>query len=96
MTTYAIAALTITDPSWIEPYGPAVHALVAKHGGRYLAQTPEVRVMEGDDAAPNVMVLLEFPKQEAVEALYADPNYKPWLESRRAGSHGPVLMFSGP
>lgn len=74
MTTYAIAALTITDPSRIEPYGPPVHALVAKHDGRYLAQTPEVRVMEGDDA---------------------DPNYKPWLESRNAGSHGPVLMFGG-
>jgi len=93
MPTYVTAALTITDPSWIEPYGPPVHALVAKHGGRYLAQTPDIRKMEGDTDAPNVIVLLEFPNQAAVEALYADPEYKPWMESRNAGSHGPVLMF---
>ncbi|MGB0626965.1 MAG: DUF1330 domain-containing protein [Alphaproteobacteria bacterium] len=93
MTTYVTAALTITDPSWIEAYGPPVHALVEKHGGRYLAQTPEVRAMEGDGDAPSVIVLLEFPDQAEVEAFYADPEYKPWLESRNAGSHGPVLMF---
>lgn len=50
-----------------------VHALVEKHGGRYLAETPEVRKMEGDADAPNVIALLEFPDQAAVEALYADP-----------------------
>ncbi|MDA0785869.1 MAG: DUF1330 domain-containing protein [Proteobacteria bacterium] len=95
MTTYVTAALTITDPSWIEAYGPPVHALVEKHGGRYLAQTSDVTKMEGDDAAPNVVVLLAFPNQAAVEALYADPDYKPWFESRKAGSNGPVLMFDG-
>lgn len=95
MATYVTAALTITDPSWIEAYGPPVHALVEKHGGRYLAQTPEVTKMEGDAAAPGVMVLLEFPDQASVEALYADPDYKPWFESRKAGAHGPVLMFDG-
>ena len=93
MTTYVMAALTITDPSWIETYGQPVNALVENHGGRYLAQTPDVRAMEGDDDAPSVIVLLEFPDQAAVEAFYADPEYKPWLESRNAGSHGPVLMF---
>ena len=49
--------------------------------------------MEGDGDAPNVIVLLEFPDQASVEALYADPEYKPWLASRNAGSTGPVLMF---
>lgn len=29
--------------------------------------------MEGDADAPNVIALLEFPDQAAVEALYADP-----------------------
>ncbi len=95
MTTYLTASLTITDPSWIEAYGPAVHALVAKHGGRYIAQTPEVTKLEGDGDAPSVAVILEFPDRASAEAWYNDAAYQPWLESRNSGSNGPMLMFDG-
>ena len=95
MTTYLTAALTITNPSWIETYGPAVHTLVAKHGGRYIAQTPEVTKLEGDGDAPSVAVILEFPDRASAEAWYNDAEYQPWLASRNAGSNGPMLMFDG-
>jgi len=95
MTTYLTASLTVTDPSWIEAYGPAVHELVAKHGGRYIAQNPDVAKLEGDGDAPSVAVIIEFPDRASAEAWYNDAEYQPWLESRKAGANGPVLMFDG-
>jgi len=95
MVCYVTANLTITDPSWVEPYIPAVHDIVAKHGGRYIAQSTEVTVLEGNEPAPSVSVILEFPDRAAAESFYSDDAYKPWLESRLAGSTGTALMFDG-
>lgn len=95
MACYMTANLTITDPSWVETYIPAVHALVEKHGGRYIAQSTEVTVVEGDGPAPSVSVILEFPDRATAEAWYNDAEYKPWLEARQAGSTGEALMFDG-
>lgn len=95
MTVYVTANLTITDPSWVESYIPAVHALVEQHGGRYIAQSTDVTVVEGGGPAPSVSVILEFPDRAAVDAWYNDDAYKPWLEARLAGSTGQALMFDG-
>lgn len=95
MAFYMTASLNITDPSWVETYIPTVHDLVAKHGGRYIAQSTEVTVVEGDGPAPSVAVILEFPDRAAAEAWYNDDAYKPWLEARQAGSTGTALMFDG-
>jgi uncharacterized protein (DUF1330 family) len=95
MACYMTANLNITDPSWVEDYAPAVHNLVAKHGGRYLAQNTKATVVEGNGPAPSVAVILEFPDQAAAEAWYNDAEYKPWRDARQAGSTGTALMFDG-
>ncbi|MEM6441505.1 MAG: DUF1330 domain-containing protein, partial [Pseudomonadota bacterium] len=47
MTAYSILAVTPTDDAWIPDYiGPA-NALVAKHGGKYLARTATHEQVEG-------------------------------------------------
>lgn len=94
MPAFITANLTITDPSWIESYGPAVDALVDKHGGRYIARDPGATALEGG-AAPSVSVIIEFPDRRAAKAWYDDADYKPWLEARQAGANGPVLLVDG-
>ena len=32
---YSVVLVTVTDPSWLDSYIPAVQALVEKPGGRY-------------------------------------------------------------
>lgn len=95
MAVYVTANLTITDSSWVEEYIPAVHALVAKHGGRYLAQDTAPTVVDGGGPAPSVAVILEFPDRASAEAWYNDPEYKPWLDARLAGANGQALMIEG-
>jgi uncharacterized protein (DUF1330 family) len=95
MTTFITASLTVTDPSWIEAYGPAVHALVEKHGGRYIAQNPQVTRLEGNGDAPSVCVIIEFPDRASAEAWYNDADYAPWLQARMSGAHGDAYIFDG-
>ena len=35
MPAYLIGGVDVSDPSWLEEYGPKVEALVEKHGGKY-------------------------------------------------------------
>lgn len=47
MTYYSVLAVTPTTEDWIPAYiGPA-NALVAKHGGTYLARTASHERLEG-------------------------------------------------
>jgi len=95
MKHYAVAEIDITDPSWVPAYVAETTALVERHGGRYLARTPNVRKMEGERTPPQICLLIEWPSREAAEAFYASEEYRPHLEARRAGSTGEFLLVAG-
>jgi len=92
---YAVAELDITDPAWIPAYVAATTPLVERFGGRYLARTPRIEKMEGERAAPQICLLIQWPSREAAEAFYASEEYRPHLERRRAGSTGEFLLVAG-
>jgi uncharacterized protein (DUF1330 family) len=88
---YAMFLVKVTDPGWVEPYMGRVEALVASHGGRYLARGPGTRI-EGE-LDTDVVVIIEFPSTEAAQAFHDDPAYADILQQRLAGSvsHGWVV-----
>ncbi len=47
MPAYLVGGVDVSDPAWVEEYGPKVQALVEKHGGRYLVRGGEMDVVEG-------------------------------------------------
>ena len=95
MTAYVIAELNIHDASWTEEYGSVVHPLVEAHGGRYLtAPQPPVH-LEGDSTPPSVIVLIEFPDQNAINAFYNSAEYQPQLKARLAGATGDLWVIEG-
>ena len=95
MTYYAVVRVTLIDDSWVEEYLPAVTALVHKHGGNYLARTMTMERLEGDAELPSVFVIIEWPSKEAAQAFYADPEYRPYLEKRRAGAENDFVLVAG-
>ena len=42
MTVYSVLAVTPENQDWIPAYLPKANALVAKHGGTYLARTQDL------------------------------------------------------
>ena len=62
-------------PAYTE-YAKQVPALVAKHGGKYLARGGKTEVMEGD-WIPKRMAVFQFPDMESIRAFLSDPEYLP-------------------
>ena len=54
MTSYSVLAVTPTSQDWIPDYTRSVGALVARHGGKYLARTASHERLEGEIGAFNL------------------------------------------
>ena len=86
MTYYSVLAVTPITDDWIPDYiGPAI-ALVAKHGGQYLARTATHEQIEGKEQAAALRIIVQWPSKEAAVAFMNDPGYRPHLEARTNGS----------
>jgi uncharacterized protein (DUF1330 family) len=92
---YAVAEIKITDPSWVPAYVEKTTELVERPGGRYLARTPKIERLEGEREPPQIYLLIEWPSRQAAEDFYASDEYRPYLESRRAGSKGEFFLVAG-
>ena len=86
MTVYVIADIKVNDEGWIPEYAAAVHDIVHRHGGKYLARSGNVKTLEGSPLDTTLIAILEFPSEEAVMAFATDPEYAPYGKARQAGS----------
>ncbi|MFT4863418.1 MAG: hypothetical protein ACI95C_002649 [Pseudohongiellaceae bacterium] len=86
MSVFLIADIKISDDSWIPDYAANVHNIVHKHGGKYLARSGNVKVLEGEPLDTSLIALLEFPDAKAAESFTSDPEYAPFASARRQGS----------
>jgi uncharacterized protein (DUF1330 family) len=95
MKYYAVAEIEITDPGWVPAYIENTTRLVEQHGGRYLTRTPKIETIEGDHEPPQIYLIIEWPSKKVAETFYASDEYKPYLESRKAGSKGVLFLVAG-
>ena len=95
MAYYSVLSVTPTTEDWIPDYIGTATALVAKHGGRYLARTASHERLEGDGEGVALRVIIEWPSKAAAEALMSDPEYAPHLEARTAGSDSHHFLIEG-
>src|SRR5262245_28505026 len=86
MPVYVIADVKVTDDKWVPDYAAAVHDIVHKHGGKYLARSGNVKVLEGKPLDTTLIALLQFPSAEAAAAFANDPAYAPHAKARKDGS----------
>ena len=87
MTYYSVLAVTPTTEDWVPDYiGPA-NALVAKHGGKYLARTSSHEQLEGAASDAALRIVIQWPSREAAIGFMQDPDYAPHLAARTAGSN---------
>ena len=92
---YSVLAVTPTNEDWIPTYLPKANALVAAHGGKYLARTADHEQVEGDTVSAALRIVIEWPSKQAVQNFMNDPAYKPHLEARLAGSESFHVLIDG-
>ncbi|MGI9229228.1 MAG: DUF1330 domain-containing protein [Gammaproteobacteria bacterium] len=95
MAYYSVGFFTPTTEDWIPGYTEPTLALVAKHGGKYLARTANYERLEGEGKDPALQVIIEWPSKEAAKAFMSDPDYAPHLKARAAGSEGHHFLVEG-
>ena len=93
MTVYVIADIKVTDDKWVPAYAAAVHDIVHKHGGKYLARSGNVKTLEGKPLDTTLIALLQFPSAEAVRAFATDPDYARYAAARQAGSESRLQLI---
>jgi uncharacterized protein (DUF1330 family) len=84
MTVFLIADVKITDDKWVPEYAAVVHDIAAKHGGKYLSRSGNIKVLEGKPLETTLIALIQFP--DAAMAFANDPEYAPYGKARQEGS----------
>ena len=95
MTYYSVLAVTPTNEDWIPGYVGPTNAIVTRHGGKYLARTTDHERLEGEGEGAALRVIIEWPSKEAAEAFMSDPEYRPHLKARAAGSISHHFLIKG-
>jgi uncharacterized protein (DUF1330 family) len=94
MAAYLVVELTgVSDEAGLGEYVAQVPSLVEQYGGRYIARGP-AHVLEGEHR-PGMLVLLEFPSLEQVQALYDAAEYAPLKALRQRSSSMNFLAVEG-
>jgi uncharacterized protein (DUF1330 family) len=86
MAHYLIAQVKVNDDSWVPDYAVNVHNLVHRHGGKYLARSGSITTLEGKESDVDLIALIEFPSEQAMQEFMSDPDYAPYAEARKAGT----------
>lgn len=95
MAYYSVLAVTPTSDDWIPAYLPAANALVAKHGGKYLARTASHDQVEGSKNPAALRIIIEWPSKDAAMNFMNDPDYHPHLAARTDGSESFHFVIDG-
>ncbi|MBI3886472.1 MAG: DUF1330 domain-containing protein [Opitutae bacterium] len=95
MKYYAVVQLDILDRQWVGDYVTNVTALVAQHGGRYLARSTAAEIIEGGRKPPEVFVIVEWPSKAAAVDFYHSEAYRPYREARLQGARCDFALVAG-
>lgn len=95
MAYYSVLDVSPTSEEWIPGYVGPASALVAQHGGKYLARTTHHERLEGEGENAALRVIIEWPSKEAAMAFMNDPAYAPLLKTRATGSISNHFLIEG-
>ncbi|WP_373503000.1 DUF1330 domain-containing protein [Aestuariivirga sp.] len=94
MPAYIIADVTVTDPEGYEAYRARVPAVIAAHGGRYLARGGAIMTLEGEWNLGRC-VILEFPDMAHVKVFWESAEYAPLRAIRESCATSRLVAVEG-
>ena len=94
MPAYLIADIEVTDPVGYDEYKKRVPAVIAAHGGRYLARGGASEVLEGT-WRPKRSAIIEFPNLASIKAFWESPEYQPLRKIRERSAKSNLVVIEG-
>jgi uncharacterized protein (DUF1330 family) len=95
MPAYLIALLRAADldAQALHDYRTANTPLIERHGGSFVVRGGRIQSLEG--AAPDRVVVIEFPDADAARAWYEDPDYQAIIALRQSAAETDILIVDG-
>jgi len=94
MPAYVLGDIRVTDAATFGTYVQPAGASIAKYGGKVLAAAAKVELLDGS-AAPERVVVIEFPDAAAARRWYQSPEYQAVLPIRLRSAQGRVFLVEG-
>jgi uncharacterized protein (DUF1330 family) len=87
MPAYILSVVEVTNPGPnLKKYSEESARLARQHGGRYVIRGKSANVVSGDLLGKKVVVLLEFPTMENLQAFYTSEEYQKDCKPMREGT----------
>jgi uncharacterized protein (DUF1330 family) len=83
----------VNDHSWIPEYAANVHDIVHRYGGKYLSRSGNVKTLEGRESTADLIAIIEFPSEDALNGFMAEPDYAPYAKVRIDGADSQVVRI---
>ena len=95
MPGYIIATLnSIKDPETFAAYQKSASTIFPQYGGRFLLNSQEVEILDGD-WNPSGVVVVEFESYELAKTFYYSSEYQAIIRQRFNSSDSAVIMTNG-
>lgn len=94
MKGYVIMDAEIIDTEAYAEFAEKVPAAIAGHGGRLLARTSDVEVIQGD-WSPKRIVVLEFDSLMAAKGYLCSAEYAALDDVRRRATKADIVVVEG-
>lgn len=87
MPAYILSIVEVTNPGPnLKKYSEESARLARQHGGKYVIRGKAASVVSGDKLANKVVIMLEFPNMEQLNAFYSNEAYQKYCKPLREGT----------
>lgn len=87
MPAYILSVIEVTNPGPnLKKYSEESARLARQHGGKYVLRGKSANVVSGNLLANKVVVMLEFPSMEHLNAFYTSDAYQKDCKPLREGT----------
>lgn len=94
MSAYLISSPTIHNSELMKEYVIKSAPLLESYGGRYLAKTDQIEVLEGRFGGKR-LVIMQFPDIDHVKRFWNSAEYRELCELRHAAADADIWMLPG-
>lgn len=91
---YVVGYVTIDDPEKYKEYTNRDPAIVAAHGGEYLARGGDFEIVEGSFPG-KLAVIIRFPNHQAAKSWYNSAEYTEIRPIRQAVASASIMIMEG-
>lgn len=95
MKSYLVVDINVTDSEKLMQYVGQITGLIKKHEGRYLVRGVEPVVISGETAAPEHLVVIEFPDPANTRAFLEERADLGLADLFKSATSHRIIMLDG-